>query len=69
MSHPKLKYMFQGSPFTTQGSVDWAWFAKTYPNLKMVGGMHTDNLQGHNNAKSLEKPFGILGLKYVDAIF
>jgi len=67
--NPKLKYMFQGSPLTTQGPIDWAWFTKTYPELKTVGGMHTDNLQGHNDVKSLEKLFGILGLKYVDAVF
>jgi len=67
--NPKLKYTFQGSPLNTQGPIDWAWFAKTHPDLKTVGGMHTDNIQGHNDVKALEKLFGILGLKYVDAIY
>jgi branched-chain amino acid transport system substrate-binding protein len=67
--NPKLKYTFQGSALNTQGPVAWAWLAKTHPDLKTVGGIHTDNIQGHNDVKALEKLFGILGLKYVDAIY
>ena len=67
--NPKLKYIFQGSSLHTAGPVAWAWFAKAYPALKTVGGFHTDNIQGHSDAKSLEKLFNTLGLKYADAIF
>jgi branched-chain amino acid transport system substrate-binding protein len=67
--NPKLKYVFQGSPLNTQGPVAWCWFAKAHPELKTVGGFHTDNIQGHADAKALEKLFNILGLKYADAIF
>ncbi len=67
--NPKLKYTFQGSALNTQGPEAWAWFAKTHPELKTVGGIHTDNIQGHNDVKALEKLFAILGLKLVDAIY
>jgi len=67
--NPKLKYIFQGSSLHTQGPVAWSWFAKAHPELKTVGGFHTDNIQGHADAKSLEKLFNTLGLKYADTIF
>ena len=67
--NPKLKYTFQGSSLHTMGPVAWSWFAKTHPDVKTVGGFHTDNIQGHADAKALEKLFATLGLRYADTIF
>jgi len=66
---PDLKYVFMVSNLNTAVPVCWTWFAKSYPEMKTVGGMFPDLLHGHGDAKQLEALFPLLGLKLVDTIF
>ena len=66
---PSLKYTFQGSFLNTAVTVAWGWFSTNYPELKTIGALLPDDLNGHNDAKLLEKICDVFGLKKVSIVF
>jgi branched-chain amino acid transport system substrate-binding protein len=66
---PKHKYIFQASSLHTMSPVAWAWFSETYPQMKTVGSVFTDDLKGHAEAGKLRRLCGVFGQKILDIIF
>jgi branched-chain amino acid transport system substrate-binding protein len=69
MRAPNLKYVFQSTSLNTQGPVAWAWFSKTYPEMKKISAVFTDDLKGHSEGKNLERLCEVFGQKLMDIIY
>jgi len=69
MRAPNLKYVFQSTSLNTQGPVAWAWFSKTYPEMKKISAVFTDDLKGHSEGKNLERLCEVFGQKIMDIIY
>ena len=66
---PEHEYVFQASFLNTMSPVAWAWFSETYPEMKTVGSVYTDDLKGHAEAANLERLCEVFGQEILDIIF
>jgi branched-chain amino acid transport system substrate-binding protein len=66
---PKHKYVFQSSSLNTQSPVGWAWFSKTYPEMKKVCAVFTDDMKGHAEGNNLRRLCDVFGQKIMDIIY
>jgi len=66
---PNHKYVFQSTSLNTQSPVAWAWFSKTYPEMKKVCAVFTDDVKGHAEGKNLERLCEVFGQKIMDIIY
>jgi len=69
MRSPKHKYVFQSTSLNTQAPAAWAWFSETYPEMKKVCAVFTDDMKGHAEGKNLERLCAVFGQKIMDIIY
>ena len=63
--NPDYKYFFQAGPHHTQAPTIWGWLTETHPELKTVGAVFPDRLNGHAEADHLQQLCNTFGQKLV----
>jgi len=62
--------LYYQTPFIyTDPSTVWGWFLETYPNMKTVCSLLTDDMKGHAEGSHLENLCKAFGQEILDIIY